>query len=42
MAPVVIDNVVTYTVVLLADNPGKVLLPGMTAVVEIQVREGAG
>jgi len=35
LAPVEEANVVTYTVVISARNPGKVLLPGMTANVEI-------
>lgn len=37
--PVEESNVVTYTVVALADNPRLVLLPGMTANVEIVVGE---
>ncbi|MEJ2765042.1 efflux RND transporter periplasmic adaptor subunit [Photobacterium sp. MCCC 1A19761] len=35
VAPIIVDNVVTYTVVLLAENPDESLLPGMTAIVEI-------
>lgn len=33
--PQIAQNVVTYTVVIDADNPGEILLPGMTAIVEI-------
>ena len=42
-APTVVQNVVTYTVVISADNPGGALLPGMTANVRIAVdqRDGA-
>ena len=36
-----IQNVVTYTVVLAAANADLVLLPGMTAVVQIVVEEAA-
>jgi HlyD family secretion protein len=36
-APQTIQNVVTYTVVVSADNPDMRLLPGMTANVEIEV-----
>ncbi|PSW17641.1 efflux RND transporter periplasmic adaptor subunit [Photobacterium sanctipauli] len=39
VAPIIVDNVVTYTVVLLAENSGESLLPGMTAVVEIETDE---
>ncbi|MCQ1058031.1 efflux RND transporter periplasmic adaptor subunit [Photobacterium sp. DNB23_23_1] len=39
VAPLVVDNVVTYTVVLSAENNGDSLLPGMTAVVEITTDE---
>lgn len=35
VAPLVVDNVVTYIVVLSVENNGDSLLPGMTAVVEI-------
>jgi HlyD family secretion protein len=35
LAPVSLQNVVTYTVVIAADNPAGHLLPGMTANVEI-------
>lgn len=42
LAPTNLQNVVTYTVVISANNPGGRLLPGMTANVEIVtgVREG--
>ena len=39
VAPTVVDNVVTYTVVLAVENNGDSLLPGMTAVVEIATDE---
>ncbi|MGF1737022.1 efflux RND transporter periplasmic adaptor subunit [Photobacterium satsumensis] len=39
VAPLVVDNVVTYTVVLSVENSGDSLLPGMTAVVEITTDE---
>jgi HlyD family secretion protein len=35
LASVELNNVVTYTVIITADNPGLKLLPGMTAIVEI-------
>ena len=35
LAPVEQNNVVTYTVIITADNPELKLLPGMTAIVEI-------
>ncbi len=38
-APNLLQNVVTYTVLVDADNPDLVLLPGMTAVVRILVAE---
>ena len=38
-APKLEKNVVTYTVVISAENPDLVLLPGMTAVVRITVEE---
>ncbi|MGF1703864.1 efflux RND transporter periplasmic adaptor subunit [Photobacterium makurazakiensis] len=41
VAPIIVDNVVTYTVVLLAENSGDSLLPGMTSVVEITTGETA-
>jgi HlyD family secretion protein len=39
LAPVALNNVVTYTVVIAADNPFGRLLPGMTANVEIVTGE---
>ena len=41
-APEVVENVVTYTVVVSAENPDLVLLPGMTAIVRIVVDETRG
>jgi HlyD family secretion protein len=38
-APEVVENVVTYTVVLSARNPDLVLLPGMTAIIQVVVAE---
>jgi HlyD family secretion protein len=38
-APEVVENVVTYTVVLSARNADLILLPGMTATVEVVVEE---
>jgi len=35
LAPNEANNVVTYTVIITAENPAKKLLPGMTAIVEI-------
>lgn len=35
LAPNELNNVVTYTVIITAANPGRRLLPGMTAIVEI-------
>jgi HlyD family secretion protein len=35
MAPQVVSNVVTYTVVLKTSNPGRLLLPGMTVLASI-------
>jgi HlyD family secretion protein len=40
-APLLVQNVVTYTVVLEAENPGLVLLPGMTAMLRIIVKDVA-
>ncbi|MCB4823675.1 efflux RND transporter periplasmic adaptor subunit [Roseicella aerolata] len=40
-APSMVQNVVTYTVVLAAPNPDQLLLPGMTAVAQIVVDEAA-
>ncbi|EIJ43613.1 RND family efflux transporter, MFP subunit [Beggiatoa alba B18LD] len=39
LAATELDNVVTYTVVISAENPQKILLPGMTANVEIVTGE---
>jgi HlyD family secretion protein len=39
VAPEAVENVVTYTVVLLAENADASLLPGMTAVVEIGLED---
>jgi HlyD family secretion protein len=41
-APEVVKNVVTYTVVFAAPNPERLLLPGMTALVDIVVSEKDG
>jgi HlyD family secretion protein len=38
-APLLIQNVVTYTVVLSTQNPDLILLPGMTAIVRVVVDE---
>jgi HlyD family secretion protein len=38
-APTVVQNVVTYTVVVSAENPALQLLPGMTANVQVMVQE---
>jgi HlyD family secretion protein len=38
-APDVFQNVVTYSVIVSAENPDLALLPGMTAVVRVQVAE---
>jgi HlyD family secretion protein len=40
-APQVIQNVVVYTVVISAENPDLLLLPGMTATVTVQVSQVA-
>ncbi len=40
-APLLVQNVITYTVVLEAENPGLVLLPGMTAMLRIIVKDVA-
>jgi HlyD family secretion protein len=42
LAPQVVQNVVTYTVVILVGNPEKILLPGMTANVSILVEKAEG
>ncbi len=39
MQPTVVSNVVNYTAVIEADNPGNVLLPGMTATVDFLLDE---
>jgi HlyD family secretion protein len=36
------DNVVNYTVVVMVENPGEKLLPGMTARVDFLVKDAAG
>lgn len=41
-APTIVQNVVTYTVVISADNPDRALLPGMTANVRIVVDQREG
>jgi HlyD family secretion protein len=41
-AALVVQNVVTYTVVVAVDNPGQRLLPGMTANVRLVVSEKPG
>ena len=41
IAPEVVQNVVTYTVVITAPNPEKLLLPGMTASLRILIDESA-
>ena len=38
-APEVVQNVVTYTVLIAAENPELLLLPGMTAIVRILVEQ---
>ncbi len=42
LAPTELQNVVTYTVVISAENPGRRLLPGMTANVDIVTGARAG
>ena len=42
VAPEIVEHVVTYTVVLLAENEDESLLPGMTAIVEIDLQDAAG
>jgi len=42
LAPTIEQNVVTYTVVITASNSGQLLLPGMTANVDIITGERAG
>lgn len=41
-APQVVQNVVTYTVVIAADNPNGLLLPGMTANLDVIVGRRTG
>ena len=41
IAPEVVQNVVTYTVVITAPNPEKLLLPGMTASLRILIDESS-
>ena len=38
-SPTLFQNVVTYTIVVSAENRDRVLFPGMTALVNIQVGE---
>lgn len=40
--PVVQQNVVTYNVVIIVENKDKILLPGMTAYVDIKIEEKKG
>lgn len=40
--PTTLQNVVTYNVVIAVDNPGQLLMPGMTAYVNIMLAERAG
>lgn len=42
LQPTTVQNVVTYTVILEADNPEEKLLPGMTANVTFEVERAAG
>jgi HlyD family secretion protein len=41
-APLIVQNVVTYTVIVSADNPELLLFPGMTAILSIVVTEITG
>jgi HlyD family secretion protein len=41
IAPEVVQNVVTYTVVITAQNPEQLLLPGMTATLRILIEESS-
>jgi HlyD family secretion protein len=41
-APQIVQNVVTYVVVIAAENPDEVLLPGMTANLQVVVAEREG
>lgn len=42
VAPEIVEHVVTYTVVLRAENEDESLLPGMTAIIEIELQNAAG
>jgi HlyD family secretion protein len=42
LAPTTVQNVVTYTVIINAENPEEKLLPGMTASVQFQVDRKEG
>ncbi|MGA9116447.1 MAG: efflux RND transporter periplasmic adaptor subunit [Bacteroidota bacterium] len=42
LAPVITQNVVTYTVIILVANPSQRLMPGMTATVSIEVGRSDG
>jgi HlyD family secretion protein len=42
VAPEIVENVVTYTVVLSANNEDESLLPGMTAIIEIDIKGNSG
>ncbi len=42
LQPEIVQNVVTYTVVVSAPNPDRVLLPGMTATVDLLVEQVEG
>ncbi|HLD35361.1 MAG TPA: efflux RND transporter periplasmic adaptor subunit [Planctomycetota bacterium] len=39
LSPTTVSNVVTYTVIIYADNPGEKLLPGMTATLSFEVEK---
>ncbi len=41
-APQIVQNIVTYVVVITAENPDEVLLPGMTANLQVVVAKRAG
>jgi HlyD family secretion protein len=41
-APQIVQNIVTYVVVITAENPGEVLLPGMTANLQVVVAKREG
>lgn len=42
LAAVTVSNVVTYPVIIIADNPDKKLMPGMTATVSVEVERKNG